>query len=77
MKSCFLIITNYTGHVNRSYHTYSTVILFSVIVPVLSLAITVVEPKVSKHSSFLMNTLRAASLFAIIVKHDVTVIGRP
>jgi len=48
-----------------------------VIVPVLSEAIQVVEPKVSKQSSFLIYTDLAPSLLAMTVKIVVTVVGRP
>ncbi len=47
------------------------------IVPVLSEAIKVADPKVSKHSNFFINTCLAANLLAITVNIVVTVVGNP
>lgn len=47
------------------------------IVPVLSEAITVADPKVSMHSNYLTYTYLAPSLLAITVKIVVTVVGNP
>lgn len=54
-----------------------TVILFIVSVPVLSLAITVALPSVSKDSNFLTNTLFSPKRVAIIARVEVTVAGSP
>lgn len=49
------------------YQKSTTVMLFFVIVPVLSDAMTVAAPKVSMISNFLMKTFSAAILWAMIV----------
>ena len=58
-------------------HKFSTVMTFVVRVPVLSEAITVALPSVSKHSNCLMYTFLSPSLLAMIVRQEVTVAGRP
>jgi len=54
-----------------------TVILFSVIVPVLSVQMTVVEPRVSTDSSFLIRAFLFAILFEAIPRQSVTVGSSP
>jgi hypothetical protein len=56
---------------------FLTVILFIVRVPVLSLAIKVALPSVSKDSNFLTKTFLSPRREAIIAKVLVTVAGSP
>merc|ERR1712179_283985 len=60
-----------------SNHMWATVILFWVRVPVLSEQIVEVDPRVSTASKFLTKQFLDAILFAVNVKHTVTVARRP
>ena len=56
---------------------FDTVIRFSVSVPVLSVQITPVAPRVSTTSRFFTNTRLSASFLQARDRHEVTVTGSP
>ena len=55
----------------------STEIRFSVMVPVLSVQMTVVEPRVSTESRFLINAIFLAIRLEAMLRHKVTVGSNP
>ncbi|KKC30302.1 hypothetical protein CDSM653_00781 [Caldanaerobacter subterraneus subsp. pacificus DSM 12653] len=66
-----------TSKTSSSQNTFVTVILFSVKVPVLSVQITFVQPRVSTAGSFLIKAFLLSILCTPIAREIVTTAGSP